>query len=76
MMLKLISFPVRAFQARKVGATSPSWSGTADLVRLFALDRLLAQRPGLACHWQRGADGRLVAVWHASTDVTSPWRPH
>ena len=34
----------------------------AELVRLFALDRLPARRP-LACRWRVGADGRLAAIW-------------
>ena len=34
----------------------------ADLVRLFALDRLPARRR-LVCHWHRDTDGRLVGVW-------------
>jgi hypothetical protein len=68
MMLKFISFPVRAFRARKICATSPSWSGRVDLVRLFALDLMAKQRPGLACRWQRDAQGRLISVWHTETD--------
>ena len=35
---------------------------SADLVRLFTLDRLPAHRR-LVCHWKRGADGRLSGVW-------------
>ena len=35
---------------------------TAELVRLFALDRLPARRP-LHCRWRVGADGRLAAIW-------------
>ena len=34
----------------------------ADLVRLFALDRLPVRRR-LICHWHRDADGRLIGVW-------------
>jgi hypothetical protein len=34
-----------------------------DLVRLFALDRIPAARRRLACHWQPGPDGRLIAAW-------------
>jgi len=34
-----------------------------DLARLFALDRLPAERPRLVCHWHRDADGRLAAAW-------------
>jgi hypothetical protein len=34
-----------------------------DLARLFALDRLPAERPLLVCHWHRAADGRLAARW-------------
>jgi hypothetical protein len=34
-----------------------------DLARLFALDRLPAERPQLVCHWHRDADGRLAAAW-------------
>ena len=67
-MLKLISFPVRAFLARKICPTSPSWSGTVDLVRLFALDLKPRQRPGLTCRWQRDTEGRLISIWHTETD--------
>lgn len=67
-MLKLISFPLRAFRARKICATSPSWSGRVDLVRLFALDLMPKQRPRLTCRWLRDADGRLVSIWHVEID--------
>lgn len=33
------------------------------LLRLFALDRLPEHRQRLVCHWQHGADGRLLSVW-------------
>jgi hypothetical protein len=33
-----------------------------DLVRLFALDRLLTDRR-LVCRWRRRADGRLACTW-------------
>ena len=36
--MKLISFSVRTFLARKVCSSNPTWSGTVDLVRLFAHD--------------------------------------
>ena len=67
-MLKFISFSAHVFRARKICATSPSWSGRVDLVRLFALDLMAKQRPGLACRWQRDAQGRLISVWHTETD--------
>ncbi len=35
----------------------------ADLLELFALDRLPARRPRLVAHWQRQPDGRLACVW-------------
>ena len=41
----------------------------ADLVRLFALDRIPSMRRQLVCHWRRAEDGRLVAVWER--DVVS-----
>ena len=43
-------------------------SSTADLVRLFALDRLPRRR--LIRHWHREADGRLVCAW--TSDLASP----
>jgi len=43
--------------------TAPEKGATSDLVRLFALDRLPADRRRLVCRWQRGADGRLACVW-------------
>jgi hypothetical protein len=40
----------------------PVSGASVDLVRLFNLDRL-PERPPLACHWQRDADGRLRCRW-------------
>jgi hypothetical protein len=37
--------------------------GTTDFVRLFALDRLRAERQRLVCHWRQDADGRLSCSW-------------
>ena len=38
-----------------------------DFVHLFGLDRLPTRPRPLACHWQRGADGRLFCVWTRDT---------
>ena len=35
----------------------------SNLVVLFALDRLPAQRPRLVAHWHRRPDGRLTCTW-------------
>jgi hypothetical protein len=35
----------------------------SNLVVLFALDRLQAQRPRLVAHWHRHPDGRLACAW-------------
>ena len=35
----------------------------ANLVALFALDRLPVQRPRLVAHWHRQPDGRLACTW-------------
>jgi hypothetical protein len=43
--------------------TVPARGATTDLVRLFALDRLLVHRQRLVCRWHRGADGRLACSW-------------
>jgi hypothetical protein len=37
--------------------------GTTDFVRLFALDRLPAERQRLVCRWRQDADGRLSCIW-------------
>jgi len=46
-------------------ATRPSSAvrNGADLLELFALDRLPAKRARLVAHWHRGSDGRLVCAW-------------
>jgi hypothetical protein len=36
-----------------------------DLVELFGLDRLPAERH-LVCRWHRGSDGRLACSWEHS----------
>jgi hypothetical protein len=43
--------------------TVSAQGATADLVRLFALDRLPVHGQRLACHWRRDADGRLACTW-------------
>jgi len=45
---------------------------TADLLELFALDRLPVHRPRLVAHWHRQADGRLACAWEP--DVSSATR--
>ena len=40
----------------------PSIKAATDLVRLFGLDRLPADRR-LVCHWQREPGGRLTCHW-------------
>ncbi len=45
---------------------------TTNLVELFALDRLPAQRPRLVAHWHRGADGRLACTWEPDLVVNRP----
>ncbi len=40
----------------------PPHEATAELARLFALDRL-PERRRLSCHWRRGTDGRLACFW-------------
>ena len=52
----------RPAAAPAVVSNAAAQNGTADLVRLFALDRLPARRR-LICHWHHDADGRLIAVW-------------
>jgi len=42
----------------------------ADLLELFALDRLPAKRPRLVAHWHR-QDGRLVCVWEPDLSPTA-----
>lgn len=46
--------------------------GTADIVRLFPLDRAPPRRQRLVCHWHRDRDGRLTAVWEHDTPGTPP----
>jgi hypothetical protein len=41
----------------------------SDLARLFELDRISARKRGLACSWQRDADGRLACVWEPAFDL-------
>jgi len=62
----LIFRPAKA-PAAHISDTAVRHSG-ADLVRLFALDRLPARRR-LACHWHRDADGRLIGVWEPDLAV-------
>ena len=45
-----------------------SLTGSPDLVRLFALDRLRVGRPRLVCRWHRDADGRLACLWEPDRD--------
>jgi hypothetical protein len=52
------------FRRATAPAAAVSQNTSADLVRLFALDRLPAHRR-LVCHWQRAADGRLIGVWES-----------
>ena len=47
--------------------------GTADLVRLFALDWLPTRRR-LVCHWHRDPDGRLSAVWEQDVAASAAAR--
>ena len=49
-----------------------SLKDTKDLVRLFALDRLRADRQRLVCRWRQGADGRLSCSWEP--DIVLDWR--
>ena len=55
-------------------ATQPSsvTRNAADLLQLFALDRLPAKRPRLVAHWHRQSDGRLVCAWEP--DLSPPAR--
>ena len=46
--------------------------GTTDFVRLFALDRLRADRQRLICRWRQDADGRLSCSWEP--DIVLNWR--
>jgi hypothetical protein len=46
--------------------------GTTDFVRLFALDRLRADRQPLVCRWRQDADGRLSCIWEP--DIGLNWR--
>ena len=46
--------------------------GTTDFVRLFALDRLRADRRRLVCRWRQDADGRLSCSWEP--DIVLYWR--
>ncbi|HXZ02850.1 MAG TPA: hypothetical protein VEI03_22870 [Stellaceae bacterium] len=39
----------------------------ADVLRLVALAPPAEGRRRLACHWQRGADGRLTCCWKPET---------
>lgn len=48
---------------RATARTAPAVRTPANLVVLFALDRLPAQRPRLIAHWHRQPDGRLVCAW-------------
>jgi hypothetical protein len=43
------------------GSVSPK--DTIDLVRLFALDRLVVGRRQLVCRWRQDDDGRLSCFW-------------
>lgn len=45
---------------------------TTDFVRLFALDRLRADRQRLVCRWHQDADGRLSCSWEP--DIALTWR--
>ena len=49
-----------------------SLATTTDFVRLFALDRLRADRQRLVCRWRQGADGRLSCSWEP--DIVLDWR--
>lgn len=54
------------------GTSSPS--GTkSTLIRLFALDRLPADRR-LVCHWHRNPEGGLACVWEL--DIGALDHPH
>jgi hypothetical protein len=46
--------------------------GTTDFERLFALDRLRAERHRLVCRWRQDADGRLSCIWEP--DIVRNWR--
>jgi len=52
------------FNVRSAAVPSPVLlTGTIDLVRLFALDRLVVSRRQLVCRWRRDDDGRLSCIW-------------
>ena len=51
------------FRPAAASALAVTGKAATDLVRLFALDRIPSVRRQLVCHWRRGDDGRLVAVW-------------
>jgi hypothetical protein len=63
--------PVRARHAR-VTCSKGFDGGTTDFVRLFALDRLPAERQRLVCRWRQDADGRLSCIWEP--DIVLYWR--
>lgn len=48
---------------RPVTAPDRAPSMAADLVSLFALDRLTSGRQPLVAHWHLGADGTLTCAW-------------
>ena len=48
---------------RAVARPSSIVRNAADLLELFALDRLPARRPRLVAHWHRRPDGRLTCTW-------------
>ena len=55
-----------------VAPSAVSLKITTDFVRLFALDRLRADRQRLVCRWRQDADGRLSCSWEP--DIVVNWR--
>ena len=53
------------FRPAAARATAVSTKAATELARLFGLDQIAHVRRRLVCHWRRGPEGHLIAVWEA-----------
>jgi hypothetical protein len=61
------ALPKTALAKTTLATTVLPQDTTRDLLRLFGLDRP-PTRQCLVCHWQRDANGKLIAAWEPEID--------
>ena len=67
-----MSAAILEFRPAAAPGIVPPKTGEADLLRLFALDRLAGVPRRLVCRWHRDAEGRLCCAWEPDIGIPLP----